>query len=360
MKKLLLKILQLPIFGKKVCPLPFSKIEISAKGDYIPCCHDWLTTDYYSISNESQSDLWNSNQAKKMRESIYQQDYKYCKRDICQTTLLSPLIILLLDKLGLISKIFPQTSFNTNNTIASLEKKVQMPSPPSMAVIQGDFRCNLACPSCRSDFITKLSPSEEERLDNATKLLKDYSRGLEKIQLAGDGEALYSPWHRDQFKSFNKESFPNLKEVILYTNGLLFNEKSYNELMPGMSLVNNVIVSIDAGDEETYEKVRGKGFEKLLQNLFWMKSLRKSKVLKLFRICFVVRLENLDSIKKFVELGHNLEVDQIIFRPLQKWDNMGISQYEEQAIHLSSHPSHQDFLKIKNEVKNLSKVVFEA
>ncbi|OUR99640.1 hypothetical protein A9Q84_01055 [Halobacteriovorax marinus] len=356
---MILSILCLPLFGKRVCPLAFSKIEISGKGDFIPCCGDWLTSDYFKIE-KSDDNLWNGEQAVKLRASMYAGNLSYCKTDICQTTLLSPFILSLLYFLGLLRYIFPQTSFNSKNLWKMNFKKTLMPAPPSMAVLQGDFRCNIACPSCRSTLITTNKPEDEERLARAQHLLDQNARGLSKIQLAGDGEAFFTKWHREQFKNFTKENFPKLKEIILYTNGLLVNEKSFNDLRPGTDFVKNIIISIDAGDSETYKLVRGGDFNLLLKNLYWMKSLRESGRIHTFRICFVVRFENLHSVISFVELGRKLGVDQTIFRPFNSWDNMGVVSYKEQAVHLSDHPRHGEFLEIKNQVKSLPRVVFEA
>ena len=244
--------------------------------------------------------------------------------------------------------------------MSAIKKKSILPKEPSMAVVQGDFRCNLACPSCRSQLITQNNTEDDQRIDKAQKLIDLYSKGLKKVQLAGDGEALFTKWHRQQFLDFTPEIFPKLKEIILYTNGLLLNEQAYNELQPGMALVKNVIVSIDAGDGQTYSKVRGGDFTKLLSNLKWIQSIRKKSLIHTFRICFVVRLDNMDSIKSFIKLGHSLEVDQIIFRPLQKWENMAIQSYNEQAVHLKENKMHGRYLEIKKFSQKQKNVVFQA
>ena len=93
---------------------------------------------------------------------------------------------------------------------------------------------------------------------------------------------------------------PNPKLVFkIMTNGLLL-----KKLLKKTAIYNNIeqySISIDAGDAETYKKVRVNGsWESLIENLNFLKLELEDN--KFVNLNFCLHNENLDSLNNFVEL----------------------------------------------------------
>ena len=92
----------------------------------------------------------------------------------------------------------------------------------------------------------------------------------------------------------------NVVDTRLITNGLLL-DKYYNEILDSGLL--NLYVSLDACTEDTYEKQRGKGFNKVKDNLlgFLEEKKRFNRAFPIVRVSFVESNKNLHEKAKFVE-----------------------------------------------------------
>lgn len=336
---------------QKICPYPFSRIELNPHF-YIPCCFDWLTQEYTELSH-SGVDKWNSPAAKELRSRITKGDYSLCKREYCQTKLVTvedehvETADYIVDKSRLESI--------SNNDFDGLG--------PTSVSITADRRCNLACESCRPKKVSRLTKEEEENLHLTITQINKHAKDIKAIKMVGDGEVFYSPFLSKFLKQLNANSFPSLEKVFLLTNGTLFTENAYERLMPGIKYVDTVSVSIDAGTKECYEKVRGGDWDQLMTNLRFISALRKSNQISRFVITFVTRLKNFETIPDFIKLGKELEVDNIDLSAFHPWANMSPKvNYKEQAIHLKSHPNNGELKimlkKIKQEHKQLVNIQF--
>ncbi|MCO5143467.1 MAG: hypothetical protein M9962_10300 [Oligoflexia bacterium] len=328
------------LLNSPLCPMPFTRIELNGGKSFVPCCAPWLTDEYHNLAIETE-DVWNSLQAEKLRESIYNGDYKFCKRDLCHTEFTTYDEI---EKFAESQKEFLLTQ-KAIDAIKNAETK--MPTPTESTLL-ADARCNLKCPSCRPDYIYQLSEEAEEKREKADLALKKFQPNLNRLRIAGDGEPLFSKYMRDLIR--NLDMFPKLQLMELHTNGLLLNEKTMTELLPGSKAINRVLVSIDAGDEETYKKVRGGNWTVLNENLRWVSKKRKAGEFLSFNILFVYRLENYRSMYAFSVLGKDLNADGVYFSPFQSWARAEFSSYKEEAIHLSFHKNNSDFLKERERI----------
>lgn len=320
-----------------LCPMPFTRMEIHGDSHFVPCCSPWLTEEYHSMAEEAQ-DPWNSDQAQKLRASILDGNYRYCRRDLCHTLYTN------FDELEDFSQ--EQNEFHLSlETVAAIKKGEEIIPNPSALTFLADARCNLACGSCRSEMIHTLSPEAEMRRSEGEKQLKKHSTGLHRLRLAGDGEALFSPYLRSVIQGLNPIDFPFLQIVELHTNGLLLTEKNLNSLLPGSNYLNRILLSIDAGDPQTYAKVRGGDWQKLMENLRWVAQEKAKGRFESLVLMFVYRAENFLSMKSMASIAKEHKADGAYFSPLLPWDRMAIANYEKEAVHLPTHPVHQSFLK---------------
>lgn len=331
---------------KKICPYPFSKITLGAGDHFVPCCISWLTKEYFELDHSG--DPWNSLAAQKLRENLLNGEDKYCQRQYCQQPLVD------VDDAAKNSYGTVAAPISEKNWSAILNDQVIMPEGPSTIAIIADDRCNLACPSCRSEKKTTLREDELQKLIIFEKYLATNSQFINNIKFT-NGEVFFSPWMSQILKNITKDSYPSLSFVSILTNGLLFNRDKYIELMPGSSFIKAVSVSIDAGDAATYSVVRKGNWALLLENLKWISQMRQENIFKYFQINFTVQKNNYLSIENFVNLGNLLNVDSIKFTALFDWDRMAIN-YSESAIHLTSHPAHQELYNIYNLIKSRDKV----
>lgn len=312
---------------KLFCPLPFKYMEITTGGRTSLCCY--LNKSPGIIEDNNVIDIYNSPSAQKIRASILDGTFRYCDLDLCPH-FSSGDLPLQKDCTGT-----PFEDIVTNN-ITVLDKK--------SIWITFDRRCNLRCISCRADFV-KYSESDHKTAERLLGSVKSVLSQLDQIGLCGNGDPFVSPPLRDFLYSFNASDYPQLK-ITLLTNGLLFTEQTWDSMKRGRGALKSIQVSIDAATKETYERIRmGGAFDKLMNNLFFMSQLRKQNLIKEFIISFVVNAINFSEMDAFVGLGIELGCDQVYFSYMGDWGSLSKKEYAELAVHLPTHPLHEEFRK---------------
>lgn len=307
---------------------------------FIPCCNDWLTDEFRKIPVGA--DPWNGPAAQELRRRLLKDDYSLCHIDRCKV---KPVAIE-----NLVRSFEVEAPVSLKNRDAIADGKSEMPDGPTSLGIAQDSRCNLSCPSCRPHAITKLDVQSATATKDADVILERARPTIEILKLAGDGEVFFSLWMRGILQSINANDWPRLRLIQLLTNGTLFDEKADRELSPGTQFIRRVSVSVDAGDEETYARVRGGDWNRLMRNLEWMSGARQSGRFEYLQLNFTLRAENLASAKAFVELGRRLKVDNVKFTNFENWERSPL-KWEDEAVHRTTHPRHQEYLDFKAWVK---------
>lgn len=325
----------------QICSFPFTRMELGQK-TYVPCCGAWLTEEYHKIPQGV--DFWNGKPARKLRESLLDGSYKYCRKEVCGAAMTDP------EKPAAPHHLLTETMRQN-----ILDEKIKLVEGPTSLSINVDPRCNLACASCRKGHVNTLTLKERAAMVHTRWMLRRHRKSLQDIKLSGNGEVFFSPWLKDLLKSLNKEKYPNLKSVFLLSNGLLFDQKMLDRLRPGSEFINKVSISVDAGTEEMYKRVRGGSWKKLLRNLQWMSEQRQKGRFSYINTTFTVRKENYQTLPEYVQLGLDLGLDRIKLLPLFDWHTMGIS-HKEEAIHEPWHPEHHKFLEVWEKIKHVPQV----
>lgn len=354
-----LKIAPRRFFETKVCPYPFSQMDIPPYGPFIPCCYTWLTEEYYDSeprefyeTTHGRHDAWNGPCAVGLRDKILQGDYSWCRREICNARLYT------LEELAQYAE-RPEhhvPPVSPGNIAAMARGEHVLPDGPAYASITGDPRCNLACPSCRKEKIVKLDAYGEELLGRLDATLKKHAATIQIMKLAGDGEVFFSPYLRDLLQSAGDRSrFPALRQIDLITNGLLCTPEAWERLRPGTDLIKRISVSIDAGTAEVYRTVRGGDWDRLVKNLEWMGEMRRQGKIEDLTLRFVVRKENFRTIPDFVKLAERVGADSVDLSQFVEWRTSGLS-FRDEAVHLPSHPLHKELLEITHKARDGAKV----
>lgn len=316
--------------GKNICNHPFSEIEIDSLGDVYCCCKYHLPVSFGNIYQNSFEEVWNSENAQKIRQNIMNEDYSLCNKNAC---------VYLAKK-----------NFDGRFDIKEKDILPKMKKYPKYVSFCHDKECNLACIICR-DKIWRHTEESLEKLNNQIEtkflpMLKD----AEYVSINAHGDPIASRHSRLLIKKIHKK-YPKIKFEI-FSNGTLLDENHLKEL----GIVNNlynVKMSIHSAHKETYAKIIRNGefyYDRLMQNIHYLSELRKKYHFGM-TLLFVTTALNYQDIPDFIRLAENLNAVWFV------------SEYsDEQLQSCEKHPewviTNKNHLEYKNLVKVLHDKVF--
>jgi MoaA/NifB/PqqE/SkfB family radical SAM enzyme len=311
------------------CPVPFEMLETTPNGDAYVCCPSWLPIPIGNIERQTADQIWNSPIAQELRRSILDRSFRYCSKMHCS-------------KIG--NKWLPAAHSAVAIKWREIPVGAALPGPKHV-ILSHDQSCNLACPSCRNDFILA-NKQQQASLD---KLMDDFVlpilRQAEIVKVTGSGDPFGSNHFRRVLKSISREEFPGLA-VDLHTNAQLWNERAWSEL--GLAaVVRNAEISIDAAQPATYAVIRrGGDFDRLLENLAFIKTLRETGQLAELCLSFVVQAGNFREMPDFVLLGERFGADLIQFNMIRNWGTYSQEEFQTHFIGSKTHPDYAAFLEV--------------
>lgn len=217
---------------------------------------------------------------------------------------------------------------------------------PKIMNLAYDRGCNLACPYCRTEIY---NPKKDVNNTGTihSNLFSQGLPGVERLVIAGNGDVCASRYYMDFLANFDAAKYPGLR-IKIQTNGLLFTRERWARIEKSHAAIDWISVSVDAATEETYRKNRGGDFKKLLDCLEFVSELRRARNIELFFINYVVQANNFREMKQFIELGEKYSCDLVDFQCVENWGTYTKEQFEQVAIHHTSHPDHQEFLDYLN------------
>ena len=312
---------------KLFCPIPFKYMEVGTDKTSL-CCYLYKSPGM--IKNNDFLSLYNSPDAQEARRSILDGTFQYCDLDACP---------------HFSSGDLPLQKDCVGTPYEEIINKKQTVLAKKSIWVAFDARCNLRCFSCRKE---PYQPTVEQidQIEKKMQVIKDNLSTIEHIGLTGNGDPFASPTIRKFLYELNSAEYPHLK-ITLLTNGLLFNEETWNSMAKSRAVIRSVQVSVDASTQASYEKIRiGGSFEKLMNNLKYISKLRKLNQISEFIISMVVNAINYKEMQDFIKLGIDLGCDQIYFSYMGNWGTLTDAEYNDLAVHLPAHKLHEDFRKI--------------
>lgn len=191
--------------------------------------------------------------------------------------------------------------------------------------------CNQSCIMCpRNEEIHQINRfkiNTNEKLDNNIifDVIKDASkRGLKSINFGAFAEPLIHKnlWNLIKFSHEN-----GIVDSRVITNGLLLNR--FTEEIFASGLI-NLFVSIDANSPETYTKIRGKGFQKVRQNVIDLaeEKKRRNSFFPIIRVSWVDMEINSHEKDDFVEFWSEI-VNHV---DIQNWSNFAKNANPEELL----------------------------
>lgn len=333
------------ILSKYICPVPFIYSEVTVNNQLL-CCSEWLEGDIGRP--ETIGTNWNSNHANDVRNSILDGTYKYCSTTKCPH--LNTLIKTGKPTYGLIEK----EKFN-------LEQTFSQNGPKELKVVF-DSACNLACPSCRVDFIRNNKGIYNKSVDILNSIKENYKSNLHTLHMSGYGDPFYSEALFEFLTNFDHSWFPALKNIHLHTNALLWNSRNWDKIKNTHNFIKSCEISIDAATGDTYKEVRkGGNFDLLIKNLIFINTIR---TIKTITVSFVVQQKNYKEIVDFYNLinsifNSNTEI-RFQYYKILNWGVMKPEEFEQAAVWKETHPEYNEYRRFVDKLQQLndSRVIF--
>jgi MoaA/NifB/PqqE/SkfB family radical SAM enzyme len=331
---------------KAYCIKPFCFLEVKEGGNVAVCCEHWIKMKNVGRIN-AEENVWNCKEIKEFRRSILDGDFKFCYKNRC------PNLINQVRPVGTIDQLrgrgFHETIIND-----LVNNRTHLDHGPLIINCCYDMSCNLSCPSCRDSLIIRSGQKSDEILKIQEILYNGFLKDAKRLIIAGSGDPFGSPHYRRFLKSMTIDKIAYLENIHLFTNAVLWDEMVWLSLPEIVrEKINTCHISIDAARKETYAIVRRRGnWDKLVNNLSFISSLRKSGKIDNVVISFVVQNRNYKEMKDFAIMGYNYGFDEIVFSKYLNWFHKSEEndrKYAENAITEKTHPRHKDFLKEIND-----------
>ena len=326
-----------------ICSTPFNYTEIHDTEQYL-CCPSWLSTNIWN--GKSIESSFQSEKAKKVRQSILDGTYKYCDEIVCPY--LSGL------KRGTLS---PRFVRKNKRTLEHYKKTQEI----KIVNFCFDRSCNLACPSCRIEFINVHGKERLAVEDKMRQVDEELCNDIEDIYLSGTADPFFSNSYRKFLVNLDPKRYPKLKVVHLHTNGTLWTKKFWKKLYKIHHLIESCEISIDAANEKTYNIVRrGGDWNKLMNNLKFIVTI---PTFKKFHFSMVVSDDNYKEMIDFHSMLNEIFTKYspqakwyVFYNKLTDWGTFTPEVYKKKAVFEKDHILYDDFLFHLNKIKHLSNI----
>lgn len=179
-----------------------------------------------------------------------------------------------------------------------------LPDFPLFIEVEPEYRCNMRCITCLHSLPKGKNPwalSDTMSPDVFEKICKEgFSHGLPAISISANNEGLLQ---KHLFEYLDIASNNNIMDIFLGTNGLLLTRELSKRLIS--SKLTRLLVSIDAANEITYEKMRqNKHYSDIVDNvnMFLEERNNAGSVTPLLRVSLVKTTINEYEVEAFTKL----------------------------------------------------------
>lgn len=336
--------LSIPDPANRFCEVPFLQRKLTRAytsatsiGATFCYCGTWLP-----LVLEGESALWNSPEMQDVRQSILDGSFKYC--DECRCPLLQQGTLPYKHE---VSDAYLRDIIDNNLVI--------LPKGPSKIMLDYDYSCNISCPSCRPEVCmmdAKTAAIMDEKIERElSTILPD----VEWLILSQAGEALASPHSLRILKSLTPEKYPELK-VEIFTNLSLVSPKKWKSLGTSAQCIKRLFMSIDGGTKPTLEKLRrGLTWERMLDALDFVRTLRKDGMLEYTSIGFVLQYDNYKEFKEILELASTYCVDLLMITKIMSNGSYGLEEFENVNVGDAAHPEFAAYTAAAEELQAVYK-----
>jgi hypothetical protein len=329
--------------GRLFCSQPFTRFEVlgggGQRGDVFFCCQNWLPKSIGNMKDRPVRDVWNGKVARKIRRSILDGSFRYCKADLCPY-------------LQRIDGPVQRVEDVEDEQLREIIRKgtTVVPFGPRDIICCFDQSCNLSCPSCRTRIIMETDHADAI-FDIQKRLEGEALAEARLLYITGSGDPFGSPYFRHWLQTMKRSAMPKLERIHLHTNGLLWTRRIWASIPEDTrALVQSATISIDAATPDTYAiNRRGGDFATLLERLAFIGELRTNGPLRYLEIHMTVQANNYKEMPEFLELGRRHKCDRVSFHRILDWGTFSLDEYAARAIQMPEHPEHATFLEMLND-----------
>jgi MoaA/NifB/PqqE/SkfB family radical SAM enzyme len=184
------------------------------------------------------------------------------------------------------------------------DKKDKLDSMPACIYIESVKGCPYSCAMCPVHFSKKQNISRD-----LLEKISPYFKYLDVLAIHGDGEPLLG-----DINYFVEQAVKN--DFVLHMNSTgFFLTKELADVLLKARL--SIRFSIHSGSKESYMKIMGNKFEKVLENITYLvKKSKESKNDSDFWFSFIIMKENIDEIEEFLKIAHNVGISHVRFMKL--------------------------------------------
>ncbi|KPA09273.1 radical SAM additional 4Fe4S-binding domain-containing protein [Candidatus Magnetomorum sp. HK-1] len=228
-----------------------------------------------------------------------------------------------------------QDNFQTYRHAWGKTDRYRLDQPfPLNVYLDINTNCNLQCKFCIRGYAKdwkELTPSyfKNKRigLDTFKMIIDECSyHGLQGLWFGG-GETLIE---KNILEMIRYARNKKISDTCIVTNGLLLTQNIIDTLFD--IPITRISISVDAFKEETYKKLRGGNYSKLMSSLQYLIDKKKShKYLPIIRLTFIDLPENKDEKEAFINYWKN-KVDVIDIQKMQQFNKSKIISINKRSI----------------------------
>lgn len=188
---------------------------------------------------------------------------------------------------------------------------------PTSISIEPTTQCNLQCPECPSGLHLFTRPTGMAEINRFEQRLAQLAPDLIYLILYFQGEPLLHNGFADMVAAASKKGV----FTATSTNAIYLSPKNAEKLV--LAGLDDIIVSLDGLDQETYAKYRrGGSFAKAVEGIKNLVEARKRLHLfnPLIRLQFIVMKHNMHQIDRVKAFGKELGVDRVELKTAQIYD----------------------------------------
>lgn len=310
----------------KLCKRGRNWVQIyNCNGDVREC--SWTSDGFLgNLIDNSLSELYHGEAAKKIRERLVRQDYSQCLVDGCPYLMTGDIC-----------------NFQTGLG--------NIPEYPEELYLAFENDCNYRCKSCTVHRLLEGKTREEleHNYDMIESRIREAMPYAKRISANGHGELFTSKRTLKLLSEWIPKAPTEECSVVLETNGSLFDEEHWRQIENLGQYDLWVGITVMSFDEPTYQYLSGVKYpiERIENNLRFVKSLREKGIINTFEIATVVMADNFRTLPEFVHRCiEEFGADYVRLRPYDNWG--GQNEMEEFFMNIRNpkHPYHSEFKEV--------------
>ena len=244
-----------------------------------------------------------------------------------------------------------QCPYVANNNVAEHEIEIEsIPRYPESLYLAYENVCNYRCvmcdiPNCMARADAKLKEEKYNKIDEELRKALPY---IKHISANGLGELFVSKHTLKLLSEWKPLADPSEVSVTLETNGSLFDEAHWKQIENLGQYKLSVAITVLSFEDDVYRELSGinQSVDKLVENLYFVKSLREKGIINYLELATVYQYKNYKQLPEFARrCVEEFGADYVRLRPFDPWGEVGMKEWMMDVRNVY-HPEHEQFLEV--------------